>query len=170
MNMSYQEKRTIVSTVTGMLLLTAYCIYAYIKLKSGVVDGDDIRFWAVAILVFIGIGIVANIVIQILFHILLSVSVAVKKAVREEQYDNKEIDKIVNNEMVEDEMDRLIGLKSMRISFAFAGIGFLVGLVSLILNYSTAVMLNIIFFSFSIGSLLEGFTQLYYYRRGIYHV
>jgi hypothetical protein len=170
MNMSYQEKRTIVTIVTGMIILAAYCIYAYIKLKSGIIDGGDVRFWAVTIMAFIGIGIVVNIVIQILFHILLSVSVAVKKAVHDEQCDGKEIDKIVNSEMVEDEMDRLIGLKSLRISFAIAGIGFLIGLLSLIMNYSMAVMLNILFLSFSIGSLLEGFSQLYYYRKGIYHV
>lgn len=168
--MSYQEKKTIISIVTGMIILAAYCIYAYIKLNSGVVDAGDIRFWAIRILVFIGIGIVVNIIMMIFFHILLSISVAVKKAVHEEQCNDKEIEEIVGNEMVEDEMDRLIGLKSMRISFAIAGIGFLLGLLSLILNYSAATMLNILFLSFSIGSLFEGFSQLYYYRRGIYHV
>lgn len=168
--MSYQEKRIIVSIVTGIIVLAAYCIYTYIKVKSGVVDLGDNRFWAGMILAFIGIGIVVNIVIQIIFHILLSIAVAVKKAIREEQCDDKEIEKIVNSEMVEDEMDRLIGLKSMRISFAIAGIGFLIGLVALTMDYSAAVMLNILFLSFSIGSLFEGFSQLYYYRKGIYHV
>ncbi len=168
--MSYQEKRTIVSIVTGMIILAAYCIYAYNKLQSGAADPSNNRFWAGIILAFIGIGIVVQIIIQIVFHILLSVAVAVKKTIGEERCDDKEIDKIVNSEMVEDEMDRLIGLKSMRISFAIAGIGFLAGLAALLLNYSTAVMLNLLFLSFSIGSLLEGFSQLYYYRRGIYHV
>jgi len=31
------------------------------------------------------------------------------------------------------------------------------------------VMLNILFGAFSIGSLVEGFTQLYFYRSGIRH-
>ena len=168
--MSYQEKRTIVSTVTGVLVLVAYCLYAYNKLKSGTMDAGDVRLWAGIMLAFIGVGIVLNIIIQILFHIMLSISIAVVKTVKEERYDGKEVDKIINNEMVEDEMDRLIGLKSMRVSFAIAGIGFLAGLFSLVLNYSAAVMLNILFISFSIGSLFEGFSQLYYYRKGVNHV
>jgi hypothetical protein len=69
--------------------------------------------------------------------------------------------------MVEDEMDKLIELKSNRVGFFMAGIGFVAALVALVLNYSPVVMLNILFIAFSIGSLAEGFTQLFYYRRGI---
>ena len=38
--------------------------------------------------------------------------------------------------MVEDERDRQIELKSMRIGLAVAGIGFVGGLLSLLFNYS----------------------------------
>lgn len=69
-------------------------------------------------------------------------------------------------EMVEDERDRLIELKSNRVGFAVAGLGFVAALVSLVLDYSPAVMLNIIFLSSSFGSICEGFVQLFYYRRG----
>jgi hypothetical protein len=31
------------------------------------------------------------------------------------------------------------------------------------------VMVNVVFFSFSAGSLMEGFAQLYFYRRGIHN-
>jgi len=58
-------------------------------------------------------------------------------------------------------------LKSMRLAFVLAGIGFIAALVFLVLNYSPIVMLNILFFSFCVGSLFEGFTQLYFYRRGL---
>lgn len=167
--MSYQEKRTIVSIITGIFILGAYCIYVYAKYQSGAIDTDDMKFWAGAMLMFIGIGIVASIVIQIVFHILLSVEIAVQETVRNGKCDDKEIDKTIGAEMVSDEMDKLIELKSMRIGFAVAGIGFVVALVSLFLNYSTAVMMNIMFISFSVGSLLEGFTQLYFYRKGVYN-
>ena len=165
--MSYQEKKTIVSILTGILLLAAYCIYAFSKVQSGMFAPDYMKFWATAILIFIGIGVVASIVIQIVFHILLSIAIAVKEQVQNGKCDDKEIEKTLELEMVEDEMDKLIGLKSMRIGFAIAGIGFIAALVSLVLNYSPAVMLNIIFVSFSIGSMIEGITQLYFYRRGV---
>jgi hypothetical protein len=167
--MSYQEKRTITSIITGALVLGAYCIYAFGKVQSGVVTTDDLKFWASTMLFFIGIGIVSIIIIQIVFHILLSISVAVKEQIRNGHVDDKEIEKTIGVEMVEDEMDKLIELKSMRVGFTFAGIGFVAALVSLVLSYSPVVMLNIMFISFSAGSMFEGFAQLYYYRKGIHH-
>ncbi len=165
--MSYQEKRTIVSILTGVAVLAAYCIYAFGRYQSGVVAPDDLKFWASTMLIFIGIGVAASIVIQIVFHILLSIGIAVKKKIQNENCDDKEIEKNIELEMVEDEMDKLIELKSIRVGLVIAGIGFVAALLSLILNYSPAVMLNILFISFSAGSLLEGFAQLYYYRKGV---
>jgi hypothetical protein len=91
----------------------------------------------------------------------------VKTKIKDENSDDKEIDKSIAAEIIEDEMDKLIELKSSRVGFFFAGIGFVAALVSLVLDYSPAVMLNILFISLSGGSLFEGVTQLYYYRRGI---
>lgn len=165
--MSYQEKRTVTSIVTGVLVLVAYCIYVFSRYHTGAIAPDDLKFWAYTILIFIGIGIAASIVIQIVFHILLAISIAVKKKMQDEECEDKEIEKKIQVEMVEDEMDKLIKLKSMRIGFILAGIGFIAALVFLVLNYSAAVMLNILFISFCAGSLSEGFAQLYYYRRGL---
>lgn len=193
--MSYKEKQTIVSILSGILVLIAYIFYALNKTQSGVASPDDLKFWATAILTFIVIGIVAAIIIQIIFHILLSISIAVKSEVQKEiqkeiqnkiqdkiQYeintenhnetkhsklDDLDIEKTISLEMVEDEMDKLIELKAMRIGFAIAGIGFVLSLVSLVLDYAPAVMLNIAFFSFSIGSMIEGIIKLYFYKRGV---
>lgn len=165
--MSYQEKRTIVSILSGILLLAAYCVYASRKVQSGLAAPDDMKFWATTMLVFIGIGVVAMIVIQIVFHILLSIMIAVKEQVRNGNLDDREIEKTIELEMVEDEMDKLIGLKSMRIGFAITGFGFMTALASQVMNYSPAVLLNILFFAFIIGSMAEGVAQLYFYRRGV---
>ena len=165
--MSYQVKKTVTSIVTGILVLAAYCIYAFGRAHAGAAAPDNLKFWATAILIFIGIGIAASIVIQIVFHILLSISIAVKKKIQDEKCEDKEIEKNIKAEMVEDEMDKLIQMKSMRLAFIVAGIGFIAALVSLVLNSSPAVMLNILFISFSAGSLFDGFAQLYYYRRGL---
>ena len=167
--MSYQEKKTITSILTGVLVLAAYCIYAFGKHQPGTSNSSDLKFWAITMLIFIGIGIAATIVIQIVFHILLSISIAVKGKIQNQDLDDKEIEKQIDAEMVEDEMDKLIELKSNQIGFILAGIGFVAGLVTLAFNYSPAVMLNILFISFSAGSLLEGFVQLYYYRKGLAH-
>lgn len=165
--MSYQEKRTITSMITGALVLAAYCVYAFGKFRSGVVAPDDLKFWAVTMLTFIGIGIAAAIVIQIIFHILLSISIAVKQKIRNEHCDDKDLEKMIEAEIVEDEMDKLIELKAMRLGFAIAGVGFIASLLALVFTASAVLMLNILFISFSAGSLVEGVGQLIYYRRGV---
>jgi hypothetical protein len=163
--MSYQEKRTVTSMVLGASILAAYCIYAFGKYQSGAVAAGDLKFWAATMLIFIGVGVVAMIIIQILFHILFAISIAVK----ERELDQKEIGKSIDAAIVEDEMDKLIGLKSQRIGFVFAGIGFVAALVSLVLNAPAMVMLNILFISFNVGSLSEGVLSIYYYRKGVGH-
>lgn len=163
--MSYQEKRTIVSIVAGILLLVAYCVYALNKAQSGLARPDDLKFWAGTILIFIGIGIAATIVIQILFHIMLSISVAVQKAIKGEK--DETIEKAICSAMVEDEMDKLIELKSSRVAFIISGAGFVSALLTVHFSGSIAALLNISFLSFMVGSLCEGFMNLYYYRRGI---
>lgn len=165
--MSYKEKRIIVLTITGLFILIAYCIYAYGKYNSGTIAVDDIRFWAGTILIFIGIGIVSAIIIQIIFHILLSVAIAMQQTSRNAGCDSKKIGKTIEAEMVMDEMDKLIELKAMRIGFITAGTGFVAALVSIVLGFSPVIMINIMFISICVGSLFEGFTQLYFYRRGV---
>jgi hypothetical protein len=167
--MSYPVKRTITNILSGIAILTAYCITAWGSYRSGEIATDNLRAWAGLILTFIGIGIVATIIIQIVFHILLSISVAVSKKIQNEKFDDKEIEKQIGAEMIEDEMDRLIELKSLRVGAFVAGLGFVAGLVSLLLNHPPALMLNIFFLSFLGGSILEGFAQLFLYVRGVSH-
>lgn len=164
--MSYQEKRTGTSIFSGIFILAAYCIYAFSPSRLAALPPGDLRPWASTMLIFIAIGIGATIVIQIVFHILLSISLAVQAKIENQQVDDKEIERTISREMVEDERDKQIELKSMRIGFAVAGIGFVAALLSLVFNYSPVVMLNILYLSFSAGSLFEGAGQLYYYRRG----
>ena len=107
------------------------------------------------------------IIIQIVFHILMSIGIAVSKKIQNEDFDDKQIEKTIALEMVEDEMGKLIELKSIRVGFAVAGVGFVGALVALVFGYSPVVMLNVMYLSFSVGSIIEGLTQLYFFRKGI---
>lgn len=150
--MSYQEKKTIVSVATGLLVLAAYCLNVFTGLGAA---PADLRGWAVTMLVFIGIGVAAAIVINIVFHIVLAVMGEVQK--------RKTIDER------EDEMDKLISMKSMRVGYAIVGFGFVASLLSIVLGFEAPVMLNIIFLSGGAASLTEGFVSLYFYRKGVQH-
>ena len=163
--MSYQEKRTIVSVASGVLLMIAYCIYALVRL--GWNSMGDVRSWATTMLVFIGIGIVAMIVIQIVFHILLSIGIAVKKKIADEPIDDQAIESSIEREMVEDEMDQLIELKANKIGYSFVSVGFVAGLIALALGALPAVMLNIVFLACMLGTIVEGLIQIRYYRKGV---
>lgn len=165
--MSYQEKKTITSMVSGLILMGVYALHAWGRYQAGEVPADNPALWAGMMLRYIGIGIIITIILQILFHILLSIGIAVREKISDESRDDKEIEKAIKQEMVEDERDKLIELKSLRAGFILAGIGFIASLVSLALGYPSAVMLNILFFSFFTGSFLEGLVQLHYYRRGL---
>lgn len=165
--MSYQEKKTIASILSGVLVLTAYCIFVFGRYQSHMADPNDLKFCAATMLIFIGIVIAATIVIQILFHIALSVGIAIRKREHDQKAVEKAIEKEIGCTIVEDEMDKLIELKAMKIGFIIGGAGFVAALVSAVFSYPVAVMLNIIFLSFSLGSLAEGALSLHYYRKGV---
>ena len=158
--MSYQEKRTMLSIVSGILFLI---IYFSLVSSMGLANNLNVKDWASFMLKFIGISIVVIIILQILFHILQAISISIKERTKDE----KMIEKKVNSFFITDEMDKIIELKSARVSYAFVGFGFIGSLISIVLGYNFIFMLNLIFVSFSVGSIIEGFVSLYYYRKGI---
>lgn len=167
--MSYQEKRIVTGLLSGAAILAAYCLFAWGAYRAGEADAGNLAFWAAAMLKFIGVGIAATIIIQILFHILLSVGIAVREKIRDAETDDRQIEQSIKAEMVEDERDRLIELKALRVGFICAGAGFILSLVTLVLGRSPVLMLNILYLSFLLGSLLEGVVQLFLYRSGVRH-
>jgi len=158
--MSYKSKRNLISMVVGVLLIIAYTIYAFGKASPA---PDDLKTWAVALLIFIGISVVVTIVIHILFHIGLAVGMAVK----EKENDDKKVERIIESSMYEDERDKLINLKSSHIGSACAGVGFVAGLIALALGISAVVVLHIIAGAFAVGSIIEGCVGIYLDERGV---
>jgi magnesium-transporting ATPase (P-type) len=171
--MYYQEKKTIASIISWILILAVYIIYGISKYQEfGANLLNDLKFWAVAMLIFISSGVIIAILIQIIFHIMIAVANEIVKEVsnkarsegRSETYEELDIVE------VEDEMDKLIALKAMRNSYVVVGVGFVIALMTLIMKMPPAIMLNTIFISFILGPLLDGFSQLYFYRKGIRNV
>ena len=172
--MSYQEKRLTVATITGLIIFISYCYYGlsnYISKGSSILN--DLHFWATAMLVTIIGGIIAMIIIQIIFHILLAVANEVSKEVSKEISKKMGVknSKICDDKFeiieTEDEMDKLIALKSLRVSSIIIGSSFFIALVSIYFNVLPAIALNIIFISFASSTLIEGLTQLHLYKNGV---
>ena len=171
--MNYHEKRIIMTSAIGFGVTIAYIIFAISTYNLGSVESLSLKFWAIRMLIFIGIGVGAIIIGMIFFHIFYSIYLAIKLKRENSSLSDKEIEReiksIIRSDAIEDEMEKLIQLKSARIGFALTGFGFVLALLALVFDYSGVVMLNIMFVSFSFGSAIEGLVQLYYHKKGIHH-
>lgn len=145
-----KEKQIIVSMISSLLILVIYSLYVYSKyIKSNLAILDDFRFWGKAFFVLIAVSIVAQIVIHILFAI---------------------INKILTNEdmpSITDERDKLIELKSIRISHWVFILGFLSSMAALAFGLRPWTMFVILIASGFISGVVEGIAQIYYYRKGV---
>jgi len=144
----------------GILLLIVYALYA---LGDSSPAPDDLKAWALAILVYIGACIAVGIIIQILFHIAFAVGIAVKEKTK----DDKKVERIIKSSMIEDERYKLINLKSSHIGYACAGFGFVAGLIMLAVGTSAVIVLHIMVGAFAGGSIVEGCVSVYLNERGI---
>jgi len=165
--MSYQIAKTITNILSGTGVLVVYLFYVSSRYQAGLLAMDDLKSWAQIMLIFIGIGIALAIVVQIIFHILFSIGIAVNQSIKNGSCNDQDIEKTIEMEMVEDEMGKLIELKSMRVSYIIVGVGFVASLVLLFFDYPAFIALNVLFASFFTGAILDGFTQLYYYLKGV---
>lgn len=147
--MYQKEKEIIVSIISSILILGIYSWYVYSRYFS--VDPaivNDFKFWGKAFLILIPVSIVAQIVIHIIFAI---------------------INKIVTKEEISDltdERDKLIELKTIRISHWIFILGFLLAMASQAMGMQPWVMFVTLIYSGFVASITSEITKLYYYRRG----
>ena len=158
--MTVSSKKTVLSMISGILMVIAYIIYA---LGGSAPEGGNLKSWALSMLIFIGLGVILTILIQILFHVALSIVVSVK----ENESDSKKIERVIKSSMFEDERDKLIGLKSARLGYICAGAGFIAALALLAFGVQAVAALHTIFASFAAGSLAEGIMGVYYHEKGV---
>lgn len=157
---AYQSKRAIASIVAGIAIAIAYFFYATGSASPAV---NDIQGWALSILITIGIGIVVIIIIQILFHIFFSVGVAIVEHGSSDQH----VERIIEASMQEDEMGKIIELKSGKAAAVFAGVGFLAMLIALALGNPFIWALHIMFAAMMLGSIASGIAEIYFYEKGV---
>lgn len=148
--MDNKEKQILVTIITLILILAGYSLYVYQKyIEPDVSIINNFQFWGKTFLILIPVTIVSQIVIHIVFAI---------------------INKIVTNEdmpTLNDERDKLIELKSIRISHWIFTIGFLLSMVTLVLEMPPYVMFITLIASGFISGIVSEIAKLYFYRRGV---
>src|SRR2546428_14190133 len=74
-NMSFQEKRNIVSLITTLLIFPLYCMYFFHKYQeSSFSSTNEYSFWGAFILILIPVSIVAKIIIHIVFSMINTIA------------------------------------------------------------------------------------------------
>lgn len=145
-----KETRIIFTLISTILIFGLYALYVYRKYIDGNPDIlNDFRFWGKTFLIFIPVAIVAEIIIHIIFAI---------------------ISKILTNEdmpAISDEMDKLIELKALRVSHWTFTLGFISAMGLLAFGVQPYVMFIVLISSGFLGSIAEGITQIYFYRKGV---
>ncbi|OGO41110.1 MAG: hypothetical protein A2W36_00340 [Chloroflexi bacterium RBG_16_58_14] len=67
---------------------------------------------------------------------------------------------------IEDERDKLIGLKGTRASYITFSIGVLIAMLSFVFGQPALVMFSLLIFASLIGEIVGDVFQLYFYGRG----
>lgn len=147
--MEFQEKKTIVNVISGWAILIIYGMYLhnnyYERMYS---DPIDLKFWASAFLILIPVSIGARILTHILFGI-------VNKMATDEDPD-----------FDEDERDKMIELKSDRVSHVLFFLGMFIGMGAVVMDYPQYYLFVIMAIGGSIAETISGARALYLYRRG----
>ncbi|NJK94742.1 MAG: hypothetical protein HC905_07325 [Bacteroidales bacterium] len=147
--MDNKEKQILVTIITLIVIFAGYALYVYQKhIEPDISILNNFQFWGKTFLIFIPVAIVSQIIIHIVFAI---------------------INKIVTNEdmpTINDERDKLIELKSIRISHWIFTFGFLLSMVTLVLEMPPYVMFITLITSGFISGIVSEIAKLYFYRKG----
>lgn len=148
--MDLKEKRILVSLISSVLFMAIYCLFVYYR----VMDGNpalmhDLRFIGKAFLIMIPLAIVVQIIIQIILAIVFKIS------------GHNDIDP------VDDERDKLIELKSIKISHYIFIVGFMMAMGCLAFGLKPSVMIFVLMASGFLASVVNETLRLWYYRKGV---
>ena len=157
--MTLKSKRNITSMAAGVATAVGYIIYG---LSNAAPNTDDLKAWAIVMLVSIGIAVGVQIVTQIAFHIVASVGIAVK----EKEKDGKTVERIIKSELKEDERDKRITLKASHIGYSCVGIGFIAGLIALACGAIALTALHIFLGACFAAAFVDGVMSVFLYEKG----
>ena len=148
--MGHQEKQSIVSIIGSVLVIGIYSLYIYRNyIQTDLELLNDFQFWGKSFLYLIPIAIVVQIVIHIIF------AIANRIITQEDMPD------------FTDERDKLIELKSIRISHWIFTIGFMLAMGSLAMGMKPYVMFLTLISSGFLSSMISEVAKILYYRKGV---
>ncbi len=152
--MSYQESKSLVTMVSGVLVFVVYFVivwgrYRGLDVAAATNTDELLRFWATAMLVLIPISIVVRIIIMIIFSIIYRIATG---------EDPPEI---------EDERDKLIELKINQVAQALFIFGFIGSMVPIVAGGTVTTMFVILMVSGVFSEMVSETARIVMYRVGV---
>ena len=149
--MTYRETNISVS-LSSLLVLIYYLVNWMQMYQTQDLNSATIfRLWVIVI--------VATIILNILGNILTNIVLAIIHAIRTQS--DKE------PRFVEDERDRLIGLKGTQAAYIAFSVGVFLAMLTFALGQPPLVMFSLIIFFSIIAEIISDTLQLAFYRRGV---
>jgi hypothetical protein len=150
--MSNRRNEITVSLVSTLAVLAYYLVNIFQMLQSGGLNSAEVfRLWAVVIIATIILNIAGNIITNIVINIVHAIKTQKEEEVR----------------LIEDERDKLIGLKGDRVSYIVFSIGVFLSMLTFALGQPPLVMFSLIILSSLMAEILGDTSQFYFYRRGV---
>jgi hypothetical protein len=132
-----------------VILFYAWYVYSrYIADNPAILN--DFKFWGTSFIILIPVAIGIQIIIQIIFAIITHI---LNKG--------EEIDPI------DDERDKLIELKAIKVSHYLFILGFVLAMGALAMGMQPWVMFVVLISSGFTASMVNEILRLYYYRKGV---
>ncbi len=148
--MAFEERNTWTYLVISAVVMWVFGTRIYDATVGGVFDGvDGLQTWARQVLTYIPIAIVMVIIGVILCNIIYGIFTGGSDLT-----------------MKEDERDRHIGLRGMRVTGGVFSTGWIIAVILLALGYSALQALNLMLFSAWFSDVAGNLVKIFHYRRG----
>lgn len=148
--MQFQEKRALASLLGTVIISVFYFINVFQRYQTEQpASGDEFRFWAAAILIYVPVSIVLKIIVHIVFVIINTVATQEKQPT------------------ITDELDKLVNLKATRNFYHVFMAGFLLALLPVAVGQPPFVMFTIFLLGIFAAAFALDASQFYFYRRGV---
>jgi hypothetical protein len=149
--MSNRNNEITVSLVSTLAVLAYYLVNIFQMLQSGGLNSAEVfRLWAVVIIATIILNVAGNIITNIVINIVHAIKTQKEEEVR----------------LIEDERDKLIGLKGDRVSYIVFSIGVFLSMLTFALSQPPLVMFSLIVLSSLLAEILGDVSQFFFYSRG----
>ena len=150
--MTFQQRSITVSLASSTLILGYYLIGWFQMYQTKGLDSATVfRLWLIVIIASIILNIAGNILTNILGAIIHAIKTQSDKPER----------------LIEDERDKLIGLKGTRVTYIVSSFGIFLAMLSFVFEQPALVMFSLIILFGSLAEIAGDIYKLTMYRRGL---